>query len=89
MTDITVKLHSIETDGLPDMDNLCGRVAFIWDGNLISGWPLEDEGEYPGEVWEPSDDAMGKQYWGVEYWIELPAPLWNLHKMQQAPAEPA
>lgn len=44
MTELTVKIHCIETDGLPSMndDDLTGRVCFIHDGNVYSGWPLAD-----------------------------------------------
>lgn len=37
---LTVTVHEIATDGLPDMNALVGRVAFIFDGNIVSGWPL-------------------------------------------------
>lgn len=35
-TEITIMVHDIATDGLPDMENLIGRVAFIWDGAIVS-----------------------------------------------------
>lgn len=39
-TPATITIHEIATDGLPNMDALVGRVAFIFDGNIVSGWPL-------------------------------------------------
>jgi hypothetical protein len=76
-------IHSIAEDGPPDMsiDNMIGRVCFIWDGCIVSGWPLgtgEDaDGPYDGR-WEPSEDRFGGPVTGVEYWIELPVPAWKL-----------
>ena len=37
---MTVIVHEIATDGLPDMDALTGEVVFIFDGCIVSGWPL-------------------------------------------------
>ena len=36
-------IHAIEEDGLPDMERLTLRVAFIFDGCIVSGWPLPKE----------------------------------------------
>ena len=33
-------IHEIAIDGLPDMDALTARVAFLVDGCIVSGWPL-------------------------------------------------
>lgn len=35
-----IKIHEIAVDGLPNMQELVGRVAFIHDGCIVSGWPL-------------------------------------------------
>jgi hypothetical protein len=68
-------VHSIEADGLPDMDALTGRVAFIFDGNIVSGWPLNDS------QWEANSD-VGRTipFVGVTHWVEFPVPVWQLTK---------
>lgn len=90
MTELTVKLHPIATDGLPDMDALTGRVAFIFDGCVVSGWPLlRDEhpetydrvGVYEGEgtLWEANSDVgHGRPFYGVTHWLEFPTEIWEL-----------
>lgn len=80
---LTVILHDVETDGLPDMENddLTGRVAFIWDGCIVSGWPIGAEfGGIEGgqQKWEPSEDRFGGPVVGVKQWLELPSPAWRL-----------
>ena len=79
-----IEVHDVERDGYPDLDNddTVGRVAFIWDGELMSGWPLN---EVPGDyttphtgVWEASDDCMGSGYSGVRQWVLFPVPFWSL-----------
>lgn len=48
-----IKVRKIAEHGLPDMDKLVGRVAFIFDGCIVSGWPLDPDGdEIP---WEAND----------------------------------
>jgi hypothetical protein len=85
---MTVTVHAIAEDGLPDMDSLVGRVAFIWDGAVISGWIhyswwrrrlREPRGMRRGGVlWEGSEDRCGGPFGGVTHWIELPVPAWLL-----------
>jgi hypothetical protein len=86
---MTVTVHAIAEDGLPDMDSLVGRVAFIWDGAVISGWPItpggdDDYGNHgwdassDGVLWEGSEDRCGGPFGGVTHWIELPVPAWLL-----------
>lgn len=85
MREYTIKVHEIAVDGLPPRDDdndssladdLIGRVAFIWDGAIVSGWPA---GVHDGEpTWEASDDRLGRGYAGVTHWIELPVAAWNL-----------
>jgi len=79
-----VEVHDVEHDGYPDMsnDDIIGRVAFIWDGEFMSGWPLN---EVPGDyttpftgVWEASFDRMGGGYAGVVKWVLFPVPFWSL-----------
>jgi len=61
-----MKVHEIAKDGLPDMDQLTGRVAFIFNGCIITGWPLHQLG-YPVDVWEADDDVgRSVRFTGVE-----------------------
>lgn len=73
MNEFTIKVHEIKTDGLPDMDKLVGRVAFVFDGCIVSGWPLR-KGD-----WEANSD-VGKsvKFRGVTHWVEFPVHVWNL-----------
>lgn len=84
MRELTIKLHAVAEDGLPDMEQLTGRVAFIWDGNLISGWPSERHG---GGVWEPAEDRFGEGVLGVTHWVELPEPVWNMPQQETQSSE--
>jgi hypothetical protein len=83
MDEITVKVHPIAEDGLPDMEVLTGRVAFIFDGCIVSGWPLHVDPEdystaYSGQ-WEADTDVGHNQpFEGVTHWIEFPAPVWDM-----------
>ena len=82
MIDVRIKVHEIATSGLPDMNDkaLVGRVAFIWNGAIVSGWPLTSVGKT--ELWEAAEDAMGaKPYSGVTHWVEFPEPVWALEKV--------
>lgn len=76
MLRVWVEFFTIETDGLPDMndDDNIGRIAFIWDGKIVSGWPCR--GEDP-DVWTPSEDRFGGPVAGVKKWVRFPAPLWR------------
>lgn len=79
MKTIEVKVHEIASDGLPAMDSLTGRVAFIFDGCLVSGWPLPDhpiEGEIPWEA--NSDVGNGNMFISVTHWVEFPVPVWKI-----------
>ncbi len=84
MREITVRVHEIAADGLPDEDNVTGSVAFIFDGCIVSGWPLgtgEDaDGPYTG-YWE-ADSDVGRhvKFANVTHWIEFPEPL---HQVEQ------
>ena len=115
---IEIKIHNVK-DGLPNMDNLIGRVACIFDGEIVSGSPFPYQ-EYPeiytseaieehtnnclhgfGNIyeqekkkfieqlipgsknflpfWEANEDVgTHKMLAGVKYWVEFPAPLWEL-----------
>ena len=72
-----IKVRKIADHGLPDMDNLTGRVAFIFDGCIVSGWPLDPDGdEIP---WEANDDVgrHGKFY-GITHWVEFPVTFFDM-----------
>lgn len=81
---IAVKVHEIAVDGLPDMDNLTGRVAFIFDGCIVSGWPLDEEdgGEVPWEA--DSDVGRHGKFFGVTHWVEFSSPVWGMEKAERA-----
>lgn len=86
MSEITIKVHSIADDGLPDMENLTGRVAFLWDGNIVSGWPLhvdpQDHATPYSGGWEAADDKLSsvREFRGVTHWVEFPEPVWNIER---------
>lgn len=75
-----VTVHEIAGDGYPDMDALTGRVAFIFDGCVVSGWPLhvvptDHDTPYSG-LWEAdSDVGRPRPFDGVTHWIEFSEPL--------------
>lgn len=79
-SDLTVRLHSIADDGLPDMKALVARVAFIFDGCIVSGWPLhtnpdDDLSPYSG-YWEAdSDVGRNVKFANVTHWVEFPEPI--------------
>lgn len=80
---MTIEVFSVEEDGLPNMDdpNMTGRVAFIWDGCIISGWPIGEEfggTDYGEQLWEPSEDRFGGPVVGVKHWVLAPAPHWKI-----------
>ncbi len=69
--EMTIKVHEIATDGLPDMEALAGRVAFIFDGCIVSGWPLDGAG--PAVLWEANSDVGStRPFAGVTHWVEFP-----------------
>lgn len=77
----TITVHTIAEDGLPPKDfdeaGLVGRVAFVFDGAIYSGWPTNPGEEDPNDVvWE--DSETGHTFTGVKKWIELPVPGWEL-----------
>jgi hypothetical protein len=82
MTDeMAVVVHEVAVDGLPNMEVLVGRVAFIFDGCIVSGWPLypslyDDGDEYDGITWEANTDVgTHRRLAGVTHWVEFPYPL--------------
>lgn len=75
-----VIVHEVAADGLPDMEELTGRVAFIFDGSLVSGWPLKHGPAATEQLWE-ADSDVGRAvpgFAGVTHWVEFPVPVWEL-----------
>jgi hypothetical protein len=85
MKQFTIKVHEIAVDGLPQRDQdgsltecLVGRVAFLFDGNIVNGWPLDRDG-----LWEANSDVgHGRPFVGVTHWVEFPLPLWEMEKQK-------
>lgn len=74
-SELAIKVHEISKDGLPDMDNedLVGKVAFIFDGCIVSGWPLDNG------LWGANTDVGHNQsFSGVTHWIEFSKPLYKI-----------
>ena len=66
-----IKIHLIAEDGLPNMDELTGRVAFIWDGDIYSGWPIDEAYSLEdGSTWEVSEGPFLPKS-GVHAWVEF------------------
>jgi hypothetical protein len=90
MTEIVVKLHTIAEDGLPPLnpdgtgtaDESVGRVAFIYDGCIVSGWPLwhtSPTGQPFADTWEADQDVGHPgPFEDVTHWVEFPRPIWEL-----------
>lgn len=79
---VTITIHSIAEDGLPHPDLPAGRVAFIFDGCIVSGWPLPDDyDEVEGQMWEAdSDVGHYRPFSGVTHWVEFPEPIWDYER---------
>jgi hypothetical protein len=76
---VEVVVHEIAVDGLPDMDQLTGRVAFLFDGYILSGWPL---GETAGKsFWEACKYGNQWPFKGVTHWVEFPVPVRELESV--------
>lgn len=73
MKTIEVVVHSIAEDGLPDIDNTPGEIAFIFDGCIVSGWPLQETDHNGNRYWE-ADPDVGRvtMFGGVTHWLQLP-----------------
>jgi hypothetical protein len=80
---LTVTLHEVAVDGLPDMKtpDMPGRVAFIFDGAIATGWPVGAQ-PHPemGHLWQAANDIgdPSKRFGNVTHWLEFPEPLWHL-----------
>jgi hypothetical protein len=78
---LTCTVHEVATDGLPtdsrfDHD-LHGRVAFVFNSHLISGWPT-NYGAWKSDG--VGDDGVPKA--GVTHWVEFPVPIAQLPNEQ-------
>jgi len=87
MREYTIRVHEIATDGLPPRheDDLAGRTAFIFDGCIVSGWPLHNGPDYDGPVylgtWEADEDVGRRvEFGGVTHWVEFPVPVHRMEK---------
>ncbi len=69
---VKMTVHEIAKDGLPS-DDILDRVAFLFDGCIVSGWPLKhlDYGDL-GCPWV-TDSYVGKaaKFVGVTHWVEF------------------
>jgi hypothetical protein len=78
---LQVTVHEIAIDGLPDMDRLTNRVAFVFDGCIVSGWPLGRRDDDGAVLWEGNSDVSPtRPYHGVTHWVEFPESIAGLHK---------
>jgi hypothetical protein len=83
-TPITVILHEIATDGLPDGDLPGSRMAAIFDGNVVTAWPLDD----PDRSWEGDTDvAHGRKMYGITHWLEFQQPVYELERGNAVPGQ--
>lgn len=74
-----MKVLSIKKDGLPDMNTLMGRVAFIFDGCIVSGWPLFPEYSHDKSEWGANSDVgLNGKFLGIEKYIVFDKPIWEL-----------
>lgn len=83
--DLTVRVHSIAEDGLPNKsdETLTGRVAFIFDGCIVTGWPLHVDPQdystpYSGHWEADTDVGHNQKFAGVTHWVEFPVPVWKV-----------
>ena len=81
MRTLTVELREVAVDGLPDMDAVLGRVGILWDGEIVSGWPIS--AEYGGiregvQLWEPAEDRFGGSLSGVTHYVVFPVSFWDM-----------
>lgn len=81
-----VKVCTIKKHGLPDMEKLVGRVAFLWDGNIINGWPLYPDHSFDKGEWEgDSDVSRHGTFTGVTTYFIFDKPLWEYEVKEEPP----
>jgi len=71
-------VHEIEADGLPDMTELTGQVAFIAGNVLVSGVPMirgPKESRWESDL---ETDFGHHVVSGVTHWVEFPVPIEEL-----------
>lgn len=74
---LSVIVHDVVKDGLPtdsrfaDYD-LTGRVAFVFNGHLYSGWPTSYG------CWRRTDGEDDVPKGGVDRWVEFPSAIAQL-----------
>lgn len=71
-----MRVVEISKEGLPDNNDksLTGRIAFIFDGKIISGWPLENGN------WEADSDwrTGWAEFADVKKYVIFDVPIWDL-----------
>lgn len=74
--DAKFKVYDLEIDGYPDGQKLIGRLAFIWDGCIVSGWPISN---FHPDEWEANLD-VGRTgvFKGVKKYVVFNKPVWEL-----------
>ena len=71
-----IKLHDVTVDGYPPED--APRVAFLFDGCMVSGWLLERKDDWRESRWEAdSDVGHNVPFAGVRYWFTMPEAWWR------------
>ena len=92
MREVTVQVHAVDEDGFPKREVLDDqRMAFVFDGAMISGWPARRDPR-PGKVgvlWQAHPDAFngesGHEFSGVTHWLEFPVPVGTLAQPEPDP----
>lgn len=99
MKSLEIKVHEIAVDGLPNYEDgsLTGRVAFIIDGCIVSGFwiprgecqSVDDKldlygANLPG-AWEANSDiGDGRLCVGVTHWVEFPMTVGAMEEYKSA-----
>lgn len=92
MREVTVRVHAVEEDGFPKREVIDEqRMAFVFDGAMISGWPsrLDPRPARTGVLWEAHPDvsprASEREFSGVTHWLEFPVPVGTLVQPEPDP----
>ena len=77
-----MKVYSITEDGIQHaQDAKPGTLAFIFDGCILSGWPLKNAEGYENasdSCWEGNSDVSFGKFTGVKKYVIFDKPLWEL-----------